>query len=473
MTSQSCTECGTRAEPGQSFCDACGAVLGWGERAHQGERGDRAEAGRAAAADEPAGARAAQGGTPGFDAFSRPVPAGGGLPHTARERLGASSASGTSSVGGTAVARGASGTGSAPGTAAAARIAAAPAPAEPADPVMPTPGADNRASTSAAAGPAFLSPSPYDGAPGNEPWPAGDDTTSRARSLLVPVTDPDPRPVAEPSVAPVLPGRPVADRPQVRAPGREPGAEGGPPCPWCATPNRPDRHFCGRCAMSLAGRGSEAPGHLPWWRRLPGFSNGEIPWAGERPRLRRGFGRALNWVFGALVLSLLITAVVYADTAVGAVSDHFAKRAAVEPDNVSASRSYPGHKPELLFDKLSNTWWGPGITQSAEGEWVEARFAEPTRLLDVIITPGVSTQATQLSQSALPHRIEARVTTADGRTTTRTLTLDRGPGGQTRAFRVGDVTSVRFILRSAYGAAPDKQVAIAEIEFFGRSSSNS
>ncbi|MFF1745049.1 zinc-ribbon domain-containing protein, partial [Streptomyces mirabilis] len=22
-----CAECGTRAEPGQSFCDACGAVL--------------------------------------------------------------------------------------------------------------------------------------------------------------------------------------------------------------------------------------------------------------------------------------------------------------------------------------------------------------------------------------------------------------------------------------------------------------
>ncbi|NEC92476.1 zinc ribbon domain-containing protein, partial [Streptomyces sp. SID12501] len=264
-----------------------------------------------------------------------------------------------------------------------------------------------------------------------------------------------------------------AQRPQVRTPGREPGAEGGPPCPWCATPNRPDRHFCGRCAMSLAGHGPESPGHRPWWRRLLGNRNGETPWAGERPRLRRGFGRVLNWVVGALVLSLLITAVVYTDTAVGAVRDHFAKRAAVDPDKISASRSYPGHKPELLFDKLSNTWWGPGITQSAEGEWVEARFAEPTRLLDVIITPGVSTQASQLSQSALPRRIDARVTTADGKTTTRTLTLDRGPGGQRRAFRVGDVTSVRLILRSAYGAASDKQVAIAEIEFFGRSSSNS
>ncbi|WP_341868846.1 zinc-ribbon domain-containing protein, partial [Streptomyces bobili] len=33
MTTQNCAECGTRAEPGQSFCDACGAVLGWTDRA--------------------------------------------------------------------------------------------------------------------------------------------------------------------------------------------------------------------------------------------------------------------------------------------------------------------------------------------------------------------------------------------------------------------------------------------------------
>ncbi|KJY29083.1 membrane protein, partial [Streptomyces sp. NRRL S-444] len=110
--------------------------------------------------------------------------------------------------------------------------------------------------------------------------------------------------------------------------------------------------------------------------------------------------------------------------------------------------------------------------QSGAGEWVEARFDRPTRLLDVIITPGVSTRADQLSQSALPHRVEAVITTADGKTTTRVLTLDQGAGGQRRTFRVGDTTAVRFNLRSAYGTAPDKQVAIAEIEFFGPSNSS-
>ncbi len=306
-----------------------------------------------------------------------------------------------------------------------------------------------------------------------EPAPAPDDAAARARSLLVPVSDPVPRAAPEPSVAPVLPGRPVADRPQVRTPGREPGVQGGIPCPWCATPNLPDRHYCGRCAMPLAGSGgADEPGRRPWWRRLLDRGNGETPWAGDRPRLRRGFGRLWNWVVGALVLTLLIAAVMNFDDAVNGVRDHFAKRAPADPDKVTASRSYPGHKPELAFDKRSNTWWGPGVAQSGDGEWIEARFAEPTRLLDVGITPGVSNRPETLTESALPKRIEAQITTADGKKTTRFLTLDQGAGFQRRAFRVGEVTSVRFILRSAHAASADKQVAIAEIEFFGRSNAN-
>ncbi|WP_420876933.1 NADase-type glycan-binding domain-containing protein, partial [Streptomyces ossamyceticus] len=304
--------------------------------------------------------------------------------------------------------------------------------------------------------------------PAPSPSPTASD---RARSLLVPVADPAPRPAAEPAVAPVLPGRPAAQRPQVRAPGPETGAVGGVPCPWCATPNRPDRHFCGRCAMPMAGR-AEVPGRQPWWRRMLNPGGGEAPWAGDRPRLRRGFGRVLNWVVGALVLALIVTLAFRADDAVQATRDHFAKRAPIGPDRVKASRSYPGHGARLAFDQLNNTWWGPGVTQTGEGEWLEARFDHPTRLLDVVITPGVSTKVDQLSQSARPHRIEAVITAADGAKSTRIINLDQGAGGQRRSFRVGEVTAVRFVLRSAYGADAKKQVSIAEIEFFGRSNSN-
>ncbi|MEU0118769.1 zinc ribbon domain-containing protein [Streptomyces bobili] len=412
MTTQNCAECGTRAEPGQSFCDACGAVLGWT---------DRAPARTAATASQSSGT-------------TSPAPPSTGTADT---------------------------------------------PAVPVTPAAPA-GSD---SEDTAENPLPPAPASEDTAP-TEPVPAAtpettataaddDEMNARARSLLVPVADPQARPTPLPAVAPVLPGRPVADRPQVRAPGPQQGDDNGVPCPWCSTPNRPDRHYCTRCAMPMTRTEDSSARHRPWWRRVLDFRSRETPWAGDRPRLRRTFDRILTWVVAAAVLSLLIWVGVSAPGWVQATRDHFAKRAPVAPDQFAASRSYPGHKPDLLFDKVNNTWWGPGVTQSGEGQWIEARFAEPTRLLDLIITPGTSTRADQLSQSALPHRIKVTITTKDGRTTTRDLTLDQSAGGQRRAFRVGEVTKVRFTLESAYGASASKQVAIAEIEFFGRSSANS
>jgi len=306
-----------------------------------------------------------------------------------------------------------------------------------------------------------------------DPSGSSDSTAERARSLLIPVSDPEPRAPASPAVAPVLPGRPVANRPQVRAPGPEFGPQGGTPCPWCATLNLPDRHYCGRCAMPMAGGGPSAPGRQPWWRRIPGFGVAQTPWAGDRPRLRRGFGAVMNWVVGGVVLALIVTLVLNIGDGVDATRDHFAKRAAVGPDSVKASRSYPGHPAQRAFDKLSNTWWGPGVSGTGEGQWLEARFDQPTRLLDLVITSGVSTQPDKLSQSALPHRIEALITAADGKKTTRIINLDQSAGGQRRKFRVGEVSSVRFTVKSAYATDAKKQVSIAEIEFFTRSNSNS
>ncbi|MFE0799945.1 zinc ribbon domain-containing protein [Streptomyces sp. NPDC058834] len=300
-----------------------------------------------------------------------------------------------------------------------------------------------------------------------------DTMSDRARSLLVPVADPEAHgPTPPPAVAPVLPGRPDADRPQVRAPGHQPDIANGPPCPWCSTPNRPDRHYCARCAMPLDRTGEDTTAPAPWWRRLFGGRRRETPWAGDRPRLRRVFDRIGTWITVLVVITLVVLGFVYIPDGVQATRDHFAKRAPVSPDRITASRSFTGHKPELLIDKLSNTWWGPGISQSGQGEWIEVSFTEPTRLLDLIITPGTSTKPDQLNQSALPHRVKATITTKDGKTTTRDLTLDQGAGGQRRPFRVGEVTKVRFTIESAHAASAKKQVAIAEIEFFGPSSAN-
>ncbi len=592
MTTQNCAECGTRAEPGQSFCDACGAVLSWTDRppartgagtgstagsgsgtgsdpgpgtgsgpnpgtgsgsasgpgtsfaAGTGSNsgagpvsgtGARTGAGTGAATGDEAGAGTgtgaphgsgtASGSTYGSGPVSAPVSgsaygAGAAAGADSRAPSGGSgagyhSAEGTREPSGAAgpeagaVSRTASATtapapapapGAVPGTTVAnasaptsphttpepSTQAAAPAADDDYDPddedttetPLPViPPEDGTAAPSGAAPASAQAHAPDQTAP-TTPVPAaapapalGDTMAARARSLLVPVADAEPRPAEPPSVAPVLPGRPVADRPQVRAPGPVQGELHGVACPWCATPNNPDRHFCVRCAMpmTLEDRSSI---RLPWWRRL--FNrNGASPWAGDRPRLRRTFDRILSWVVAAVVLTLVIIAAMNTPEAIQATRDHFAKRAPVAPDSFAASRSYPGHKPELAFDKINNSWWGPGVSQSGEGEWIEARFDEPTRLLDLIITSGTSVRPDQLNQSALPHRIKATITLKDGKTTTREITLDQSSGGQRRAFRVGEVTKVRFTIESSYMASGSKQVSIAEIEFFGRSSANS
>ncbi|WP_436738203.1 NADase-type glycan-binding domain-containing protein [Streptomyces sp. BBFR102] len=404
-----CAECGTLPTPGQSFCDDCGAVLSW--TSDRRDRGTSTAGPRSdASAPKPADPGPEADGAPGTD-----TGAAGADP--AREPAREPSR------------------------------ADAPADAPQEDdtlrsiPLVPA-------------------------APEAEAADAG----ARARALLVPVADQS-APAPEHEIAPVLPGMPATARPRVQGPVGEPADENGPPCPWCEIGNRADRHFCRRCGMSLAERPGVAEARLPWWRRIRRAGDRPAPWAGERPKLRRRSSRVFSWIGYGLALGLVVYGAFHIDTAWNAARDHFAKRAQISPDSAAASRSFGGHPPKVLFDKISNSWWGPGVAQSAEGEWVEARFAEPVRLLDILITSGISDKASDLSEAALPHRMDAVITTADGKKTTRALKLDQMSGAQQRKFRAENVVSVRFVIRSAYNAGDKKQVSIAEIEFFTRATS--
>ncbi|WP_312637867.1 hypothetical protein [Streptomyces sp. RLA2-12] len=250
-----CAECGTRAEPGQSFCDACGAVLDWA--------GDPAPAGvaartrrPAAAAEEAAptagdqGSRAAGSagsaeGEPGWDAFARPG-AGTGTARTAHDTAGSIAEADTVSAGGAGTARPApdphedDAVGSAPeASAPSTPVSDAPVFGDAAD---PSPMSDDTArphpAPVAAHGSVPAAPARPDETAATEPLPSAapdrDSAAERARSLLVPVADPEPR--VAPSVAPVLPGRPAASRPQVRTPVAEPGADGVCPVPGAPLP---------------------------------------------------------------------------------------------------------------------------------------------------------------------------------------------------------------------------------------------
>ncbi|MFE0464000.1 zinc ribbon domain-containing protein [Kitasatospora sp. NPDC058965] len=287
--------------------------------------------------------------------------------------------------------------------------------------------------------------------------------TERAHALLVPVPEHVEQPAG--AAAAVLPGRPQESGPRVRAVVDEQVLD-GITCRWCDTVNPHERHFCRRCAAAFA-EPEAAAARRPWWRRLLDFRGREAPWAGQRPRLRRGPWALVRRVLVVVVVvAVLVAVVVWSGPATEAVTDHFAKRVPVDPVTMTASHSYDGHGPELTIDKISNSWWGNGYGGDPQNTWLEAAFAQPEHLLNVLITPGVSAEPDKQLAEARPHAVDLVATTADGRTSTTHLEL-AADGAQSFDLRLDKVVKVRLNILSAYGTGPDKQVAVAEVEFFG------
>ncbi|MFC8294292.1 zinc ribbon domain-containing protein [Streptomyces sp. NPDC057242] len=292
-------------------------------------------------------------------------------------------------------------------------------------------------------------------APSSVPPPAPSPSPSPetvARSLLVPV--PEDR-APEPAVAaPVLPARPEAARPAVRAAGAPAPVPGGTPCPACLLANAPGRHFCRFCATPMV------PERI---------SAAEGPYAGRRPGPTRDRSR---WIVRALiaagVAAVVVGGVFGGPPAARAVQDHFATRVPVLPVSWTASHSAPGQEPKLAGDGYSNTWWGTGYAGDSEGQYLEAAFAEPTDLLNLLITPGSAKNTTQADGQATPRTFDLVVKDASGEVRVSHHRVNDG-GTQRVDLRVRDALSVRLVLRTAWRADPRKQVAVAELEFFGRS----
>jgi hypothetical protein len=301
--------------------------------------------------------------------------------------------------------------------------------------------------------------------------PIASDANERGRALFVPVNDPTAAAPKGKTGAPVLPGRPEPVMPTaVRAPETETDTVvGGRACPWCATANPVDRHFCRRCAMSLDVAQASAPVYRPWWRRLFGWSGNEMPYAGERPRLRRDPGRLWRWLAGLAVVGAVIGAVAaWGGDAVAAVEDHFASATITYANTVTASSSDRAHPVAKIHDGYNNTWWG--VAGEGVGTHVDATFAQPTNLLDVVITPGAGITQNAFTSELSPQTIDVTTTSANGGTSSSTLSLPDSPGARTFPVRGNDITKVSFTIESSYqGTASKPEVAITEIEFFEKS----
>jgi hypothetical protein len=306
--------------------------------------------------------------------------------------------------------------------------------------------------------------------PADPRWGSSSDQQERARALLIPVDDPSALSTTG-HVAPVLPGVPEPARPGPVRTHETDTATGGAPCPWCHTLNPVGRHFCRRCAMSLAEKPGAAPVRLSWWRRLFGRRGQEVPYAGQRPRLARNPGRLARLIVTlSVVIILVIVGAVWGPDAVNGIEDHFAHPTITPVSSFTATNSDPKHPVALLHDSYNNTFWATGLSGAGAGVSATATFDQPINLLDVIITPGAGVQPDVFTSEGRPQQLQVSLSDASGKTSTQLITLTDSPGAQTFAIHGQDVASVKFTIVSAFRAStPDWETAIAEIEFFEKS----
>ncbi|MEW2124494.1 zinc ribbon domain-containing protein [Streptomyces sp. NPDC007259] len=265
---------------------------------------------------------------------------------------------------------------------------------------------------------------------------------------------PEPEPAEDP-VGAVLPGMPIAARPTVRTATVDDEPD-GEPCPSCGTNNRPGRTFCRNCAKPLKSQAQAAK--LPWWRTRWPFNR----------RVRAGSGRLLRGSLIALVIVGLLVAgfllIPAGRFVVEDVRDKLGGTGEVSPLHVTATASAPGHPAKAATDGVTNSYWGaPKV-----GDALTAKFEDPFRLVGITVHTGVSTKPEVFQKGARPTRADLTITTKDGTTHEKTMTLADKPGEQTLRTGISDVVSVRFTIREAAGQGNGHPIALGEIEYFKR-----
>lgn len=241
----------------------------------------------------------------------------------------------------------------------------------------------------------------------------------------------------------------------------------GPACPACGIGNDPARHFCRSCGAGL--RQIEPPAKEPWWRRWRRRRREHA--AGYRKKPRRKF-HIRRFVLVSLIVSAVLLLIVFLPALpvstpwLENLRDRIADAEPVSPSAISASSEATG--AEFAFDGISNEYWAPDLEGDGVDEWIQADFAEPVRLVYLIVSPGVSRDQEAFLAQARPEEIELRMFTEDGEVATERVTLADSAEPQTFELGVSDVTAVRLTVLGTYGHEPGKAVAIGELEYFIR-----
>ncbi|WP_344266955.1 NADase-type glycan-binding domain-containing protein [Streptomyces sodiiphilus] len=242
-----------------------------------------------------------------------------------------------------------------------------------------------------------------------------------------------------------------------------------PPCPRCQASNPFDRTLCRRCGAVLTIR-SAADRHqqLPWWRRVFRRDADRSLTVGSRPGQRRRRPRLLLPLI--LVLLLLAGWLAREQIADGfaALRDRISDPEALRPLEVGASSEHKDHPASAAFDGFHNRYWAPKVPGPGSGEHLEALFENPVRLHTLLVIPGSSVNQDEFLSQARPAALTVTLVDAEGDRTDHRIVLRDEPGQQTFEVSGRDIIGVRLTVDEAHGTAPDRHVAVAEVEFFGR-----
>ncbi|MFD7384769.1 discoidin domain-containing protein [Streptomyces anulatus] len=305
----------------------------------------------------------------------------------------------------------------------------------------------------------------------------------------MPVTAPlpPPPPARTPPGPPASPQAAAPRRPGEDPPGPAPGPDAWPDagpgpvpeppgpepvgapvvCPNCRTENAPGRTLCIRCAL-LLDPGPAPEGRLPWWRRILRRRPRQARVAGARPR--RGWRRPRIGL--PIVLILLAVGVWFALPHLSGLFG-FAKEETGTPESVPpavcrGSSEADGHPAAAAVDGFNNRYWAPEKTGEGVGEHLECDFAQPVRMMKIVVFSGTSARQNEFLTQGRPARLTVELTSKDGEKVDRTIRLRDQAGQQTFDVRGSDTVKARLTVESAYGSGKDRRTAVAEIEFFGR-----
>ena len=251
------------------------------------------------------------------------------------------------------------------------------------------------------------------------------------------------------------------DEPDTLAPGEV-------ACSNCGVGNVATRKFCRSCGTLLAAPPESE--RRSWWRRLLDRLTRRGRYEAGTRRVVRDRRRWLRPIVTLLALAGVVVSLTYVlptrtyiNRAVTAVRDRVADRVPTTPVSIRASSSAKGTTPNNVSDGLSDRYWAPA--KGPVGQWIEVKFERPVRLLEILVTPGISPDKQKFLTQGRPHELSVDITDSKGKVTTLPLVVQDDPKSQTFAVKVSDAVQARFTIVSGYDVKAPHKCAIAELEF--------